>query len=33
MRILMAMLLLSCHLITDTNLTKVSLQLKWKHQF
>ncbi|KIM06621.1 MAG: hypothetical protein KU38_12735 [Sulfurovum sp. FS08-3] len=33
MRILMAMLLLSFCLIADNNLTKVSLQLKWKHQF
>jgi len=33
MRIVMAILLLSFHLIADSNLTKVSLQLKWKHQF
>jgi len=33
MRILMLLILLSFHLIADNNLSKVSLQLKWKHQF
>ncbi|MBN2825601.1 MAG: ABC transporter substrate-binding protein, partial [Campylobacterales bacterium] len=33
MRYLLVLILLSFHLIADDNLTKVSLQLKWKHQF